>query len=1134
MSKKWKFLCLFLISCLLCAFGIGLAACSKTDEVIGIKVTSLPFVTEYEVNDSFDPTGLTVKKEYKSGKLETIENYTLSSPDMTTAGEKTVTVTWDKYKTEFKITVAAEVELKGIELAQLPSKTRYSLGEEFSLTGLIINAKWSDGTTTILPSTEYEASQVDMSTTGEKEVVISYAGQQVSFTIEVLRGTSFIPCGEEESPFLFENYLTDTWGTHRSADYNKGSDEKGIGAYFTYAFNAGSKLKTALLCVSYCFRTTMEVSFDGVSYTPVLQAVAIDNTLFSDEYRLETLLDGTSGKLDFDDNAGLIYVRFRSTAQDLQGFGADVFNFGFYYTLEDETSDFVLNGDPYSAMHEILFDADTAAEEKFLYDESSTGIFEYTEEHAELNGLCNRYTTSKSGYFIYAFDVHGAMSDAVLQVFLANRTKIDVSYDGSEWIEVLSKTTNGTANVVLKLKDFAGFTDNDGILYVKFSNAVDEDDFGATMIQFRLCYTLSDETSYQDPDGIEFQNPLGGNLQFSCIGGAEETKYVLEEKDSYIFGDNQFRTFNKDGYVLYGFDFGGKLQAATLNMHIGQLYRQVQISFDGKTWTTILNENPAQSGGETDFVYDLSTTEGFAANTGVVYLRCSGIPGNEQGFDLCLYSVEITYGLEGTFATYPEVAAADPISINDGSLSFSANGSAEETKYVLEEKDTYIFGDNQFRTFNKDGYVLYGFDFGGKLQAATLNMHIGQLYRQVQISFDGKTWTTVLNENPAQSGGETDFVYDLSTTEGFAANTGVVYLRCSGILGNTQGFDLCLYSVEITYGLEGTFETYPEVVAADPIVNETQTEGEIDFKTDGGEVDLKYYVVGKNDTIYEQGQTKFRGTNSGDSYFVYGLDFGARLASAKVFLSLNQQYQRIYCSFDGENWIEILNVVSDKGEYVFEYDLSAISGFAQNDGTVYLLFASVPGQDSFGICLYNIRAEYVLDGTFATYPEVAAADPISINDGSLSFSANGSAEEMKYILEEKDSYIFGDNQFRTFRNGDGYVLYGFDFGGKLSQGKLDLFINQKYQQIQVSFDGTTWHTILEMNPSTMGEYHFVYDLSTVEGFADNTGVVYLRCGGYPGNTQGFDLCILSVSAEYELEGVSGVPYPPVTKADAIA
>ena len=78
------------------------------DLLTGIAVTTLPDKTVYEIGETFDPAGLVVTATYNADPENTEvieEGYTLSEPDMTTAGNKTVTVTYQGQTATFVITV---------------------------------------------------------------------------------------------------------------------------------------------------------------------------------------------------------------------------------------------------------------------------------------------------------------------------------------------------------------------------------------------------------------------------------------------------------------------------------------------------------------------------------------------------------------------------------------------------------------------------------------------------------------------------------------------------------------------------------------------------------------------------------------------------------------------------------------------------------------------------------------------------------------------------------------------------------------------------------------------------------------------------------------------------------------------
>ena len=69
-----------------------------------------PTIKQYDVGATFDPTGLEVIAHYSNGTTQVIPagQYTLSEPDMSTAGEKTVTVTYKDKTATFTIKVGKD------------------------------------------------------------------------------------------------------------------------------------------------------------------------------------------------------------------------------------------------------------------------------------------------------------------------------------------------------------------------------------------------------------------------------------------------------------------------------------------------------------------------------------------------------------------------------------------------------------------------------------------------------------------------------------------------------------------------------------------------------------------------------------------------------------------------------------------------------------------------------------------------------------------------------------------------------------------------------------------------------------------------------------------------------------------
>lgn len=154
--------------------------------VSSISIQSKPTKTVYTVGEKFDISGLAIKVSMSDGTTKTLSSgFTVSNPDMSTAGTKTVTVTYSGKTTSFTITVNnPPATISSISVQSKPSKTVYTVGEKFDTSGLSIKVMMSDGTTKTLTS-GFTVSGPDMSTAGTKTVTVTYSGKTTTFTITV-------------------------------------------------------------------------------------------------------------------------------------------------------------------------------------------------------------------------------------------------------------------------------------------------------------------------------------------------------------------------------------------------------------------------------------------------------------------------------------------------------------------------------------------------------------------------------------------------------------------------------------------------------------------------------------------------------------------------------------------------------------------------------------------------------------------------------------------------------------------------------------------------------------------------------------------------------------------------------------
>ena len=123
--------------------------------VNSIAVTTLPTKTNYDIGDGLDTTGMVVTATYSDGSTAEVTGWYTSSVDMTTAGEKTVTVNYyvngTTWQATYKITVnealADDVTLVSMEITTDPTTTEYQVNDALDISGMVVTATFSDNTT---------------------------------------------------------------------------------------------------------------------------------------------------------------------------------------------------------------------------------------------------------------------------------------------------------------------------------------------------------------------------------------------------------------------------------------------------------------------------------------------------------------------------------------------------------------------------------------------------------------------------------------------------------------------------------------------------------------------------------------------------------------------------------------------------------------------------------------------------------------------------------------------------------------------------------------------------------------------------------------------------------------------------
>ena len=152
--------------------------------VSGLYFNTLPTKVNYALGEELDLAGMVLIAYNNAGEGTVVKTgYTVSTVDMSTAGYKTVTITYNGQSSSFTIYVSDQATLTGIEIVSNPNKTSYNVGEAFNTEGLVVKANYSDGTSKTV--TDYKLGGFDNSEAGEKTVTVYFGGKTATFTVNV-------------------------------------------------------------------------------------------------------------------------------------------------------------------------------------------------------------------------------------------------------------------------------------------------------------------------------------------------------------------------------------------------------------------------------------------------------------------------------------------------------------------------------------------------------------------------------------------------------------------------------------------------------------------------------------------------------------------------------------------------------------------------------------------------------------------------------------------------------------------------------------------------------------------------------------------------------------------------------------
>lgn len=149
-------------------------------ELSRIEVTHMPNKTTYSVGGTFDSTGLVITAYYSDSTSEQVTEYTLSNPDMSTYGIKTITVTYQEKTATFAITVSDIVSIKVKEY--FGNISSFFIGDEntgqYRYAAKSLTAIYGNGEEETIPYGKFTETPVDTSKEGTYYTTVSYDGKE--------------------------------------------------------------------------------------------------------------------------------------------------------------------------------------------------------------------------------------------------------------------------------------------------------------------------------------------------------------------------------------------------------------------------------------------------------------------------------------------------------------------------------------------------------------------------------------------------------------------------------------------------------------------------------------------------------------------------------------------------------------------------------------------------------------------------------------------------------------------------------------------------------------------------------------------------------------------------------------------
>lgn len=294
-----------------------------------------------------------------------------------------------------------------------------------------------------------------------------FGGCLYDFQLDVSKGAaltnstvSFKPTTAEEATYLYQEQFSGT----DSGRQVRWTDQE---AFYVYKFSFGANILSAGLSLIIENEAKVEASFDGSTWVTVADSVA-ENANGCGRY-FGNVTNYFS--IPVSKNVGELYLKF-SDSKTSDGFG------GCLYDLKLD----VTTGEKITLLNEnISFVPTTDGETAYLDAEYATGT----------DTAAGKRWTDGEAFFIYKFSLGSEITAAELSLYISNQAKLEVSFDNESWTEFANSITENANGAGKYYDNIANnfsipISENNGVIYIRFSDADPSDGFGGGLINFAI------------------------------------------------------------------------------------------------------------------------------------------------------------------------------------------------------------------------------------------------------------------------------------------------------------------------------------------------------------------------------------------------------------------------------------------------------------------------------------------------------------------------------------------------------------------------------------------------------------------------------------------------------------------------